>query len=426
MNFLKLLEKPPLYLLFLFAGPSVILIVLSLLLNIDVVTVPEGHQFEGKQTGYIQSINWSFTFTVLFPALVAGCAIVCQRTSYIIRRLPKNGMLWMNSQKIDSDELEAAWRSRRDQIMPTIIWLIFALAAVVCAQEWFNESFSPLITQASSRQFEPDWAAAAALGHSVNGGPYANVIFSFIAFSLQFLLLVFGLIGCAIIGVFSQFLYDASTDGVDGLLVLPDYKDDDRRKGFQLHTEFCQYAIGFFVVIFLIIYVSQLHNNFLRDPTHLTIFSYLADRFSVGLVGPENFDWATLLSMNASQNYSNIATAIAAALVILLGGMIVGYVLRAAAKNARDNAIDIFRSAAENQEGPSASEYAEAVASLKNMVVWPFGGKTTNILVFLVFFPILALLFDTVVVALVAALAVALVTRAFKSVSVLGVDPDQG
>jgi len=118
--------------------------------------------------------------------------------------------------------------------------------------DWITGSLKPLYFGNALLTKEYDWSVASALGIEVWGGWAANAIFSFLAFSLQAVLLFFILTGCLIVGAYAQFLYDASASGIKGMFVLPNLESKDKRCGFELHSRFCTAAILFFCASFFV------------------------------------------------------------------------------------------------------------------------------------------------------------------------------
>jgi hypothetical protein len=255
-----------------------------------------------KEVGYGSAINWSLTIALFLPAAVLYLIKSFRSFSSALRNMSKRKMILKNNFTcvVSEQELLSQWHSSLDRYKQWIVVLV-GIGVFFSLWEWYDYSAKPLFLNNIEFASEWDWSVGALLND--NGLPIKaqwfdrlkNSALSFAAFSCQ------GIIIAVVIALVFQALIAASLfsslsqNDNKGFSLIPDPKSDDRRKGFEVLSEYIEHLLLLVGVLYTIFYMSRLQNIYLRS-TFTNIIEFIQQDLLIGLI-KEPFDIGTSVNV---------------------------------------------------------------------------------------------------------------------------------
>jgi hypothetical protein len=369
----------------------------SRLLGLDDVTAALSHGGT-RQVGFFQAINWSITYTVVFPLTAFFCLRTFQSVPPALSRLQQKGMVWnvVAKQADTSDVLaQSATGLTRSRIL--LVCLGIALAGAASYGEAFWENIVPVLSGKLDPTYPVDWGVIA------HGGPLlwriGNAAFDFCAFSVQAASL-------AVILVFFLYFVDlaSSLEGflkVRGLVLVPDIKESDHRLGFEVFEGPLEELLYASITAFLMCYLSRLVKLYLSTTTYARLWDFVQGDLAKGFTT----NLASAFSVNALDY--GAPTGLFGLLVVVAGFILVAFVALIIIVVLRRLALDGVRSVVQWIEvdprglwqGLSTKEVQE---KLDAMQIWPLGYPPLNVFLLGIVFAVVALVFYHLVLIVIA------------------------
>ena len=258
-----------------------------------------------KEVGYAMALNWSVSSIVLLPLAGTLILLAMRELTTLPDTLASRHMLVSKdlSPILSGDiRLQKMWRDLRRLavlLLTCFFLLVFAFAIIdffqVVLPAYQNANLAQNLNDVGVTAkipldhyaFERDWSVAAVLNSNSAGAidPYWNFIFALavyvlyagigigLMFSFFFVVLVFGVF--LMPGVVSQY----------GLVLIPDLKSNDERRGFEIFGPFFGYAVSVSALCFCMCYLMTLQNIYLRTPDR-TLLEFIFTPLMTGLQLP--------------------------------------------------------------------------------------------------------------------------------------------
>lgn len=337
---------------------------LTLLLLSAVVGV-FSYQYAGKEVGYALTLNWSIGFTIMAPFFYFSLLLAYREVGDLASRLDAAGMLRRIPSEVQSNGASvfaARWtKIRRDY---AVWWLAGSLLGFAESMwEWWVYSGSPLLTDATPRENEIDWSV-----RFINDGwnAYANAGFSLLVFFQQVLLISMVTFLLYLAVSFVKLIRESRKQTVSArLFPSVTYEPDDRRRGFQVFSNFLSYFLLAGVFLYAHFLLSRLWNVYLRLPPAeaQSIWVFLRDTILDGIrvagdLGGMRQGITELIRDLGALDFSGLFVALGAILVFLICLALLVVVLRQAAKSGRRELL-------------GSGVRGQAEVRLRNMVFWP-------------------------------------------------------
>ena len=336
-------------------------------------------EFE-KDVGYLHAPNWGINYLLILPLLAYYVGLTFASASELRRRFRAKGMLIepKTSEPVGDSTFRAVTRKWLLTRRASARW--FVLVAILLLFPNYGEfaeySLSPLLRGAAIP--EVDWSVAA-LDRPDIIGRGANVAFSFLVFTLQYVssVLVVWFLGHVVaVSRFVRSLARERDAQKRAFLLVPDGQSSDRRKGFEVLSDFALNALLVLLLCFCALVLSRLWNVYLRSdsPTFLA-FAQRDLMFDLGVwrsFGDDREAWGRIIDPEAARkyldlDYSKVVVSLAGIVVVAAVVFVALFNLRFAAVRAREN----------------GKRWAASSAGLEAMRVWPLEWPSANLLILL-------------------------------------------
>lgn len=215
-----------------------------------------------KEVGYVSAPNWVWNSILVLPCLAFFLTAARQSIPSTLQALGSKGMLVDSSGAPVSAQVAIEdWQRFLKRSAP-----IFALLIVVAIAEplveWAATSAWPLLSGQLklTAENEFDWSVAALLRQQGFFSKISNVAFSLFVFGIQSLMITAYALLIFLSFGFSYFFQQRRASWQ----IVPDPKDSDPRKGFQVFEEPISHLFVCAILALCMLYLSILQNNYLR------------------------------------------------------------------------------------------------------------------------------------------------------------------
>lgn len=368
-----------------------------------------------KEVGYGSAINWSLGITLFLPAAILYLLKTFRSFNAALRNMTKKKMVLKNefSTIVSEQEILNLWFASLDRYRRWLVILV-TLGLFFSLWEWYVYSAKPLFYNNIEHASEWDWSVGALL--TENGTPdqatqldrLKNSVLSFAAFCGQATI-----IAVAILLVFHSliaaiFFSNLTQNNSKGLYLIPDPKSEDKRKGFEILSEYIEHMLLLVSILYAIFYMSRLQNIYLRSSS-TSIIEFIKEDLLTGLI--ENpFDIGVSVNVlkvalegsSTEMDYSSIMVSLAAFSIMMVAAYVVGTTVREAAKQSKQNLESL------NNDNPKRSErifdlpLEKICTSIKEMVFWPVDYIKAGQFFALIFLGVFCILFYRIGVVLIA------------------------
>jgi hypothetical protein len=377
----------PFYVLLAGLVPGFALIFGSIILHLDTLKASAPHfAATTREVGYLSALNWSISYALLLPALLYLMTNTITNLAKAMNRLHACNMVRTpNLEPAPTASLTEDWfvgtRTRK--------WLMIVLAVIVPAvfglSEWFLNNFLRLIQKPTNLAFSDyDWGLAGIMQPNGQAWPIghrlANALFDLAAFSAEILLL------CSLlaffIGVLDLGRVVPSGQFNERFVLLPDFKSNDPRLGFEVFEYPLENLLGAALVAYLICYLVRLQGAYMANVTASSLADFVNTDIVQGITQAGN-DHASrsvlasvfinLFNLGDQQVRGMLAWLMSVFLAIFSMAAVV-MTVRAAAQSAKLNAAEALGNNALTLS-PDTRKRLDA------MVVWPLGYLKLDFLV---------------------------------------------
>ncbi len=330
-----------------------------------------------KEVGYMPAVNWTISFIIVFPIVMCGILVILKAIDSMIVELQKTHMLFRRGAFVKRPhEVKASWESCLGGAL--VIWFLFALGGYLLSiYEWYTNSARPLCMyqnlaaledankQQGAETVEIDWA----VGHLLNPGveKYTNLVFSFLAFSMQGVAVAIFFLFLAVCAAFIFFTMKHTW--WSEVQFVPDLSDPDRRRGFERFE-----PVGIFMLIdaigfYLVFYLSTLQNMYLASADQNILQMVLQP---VGLAAQKQI--AQVLVPDIIINYSIGWVLLGAVFIIVVVGLILPCVVLSGAARRANSYMEAICQQMSSDEFQATFKLNPDAAQqiLKDMDFWPF------------------------------------------------------
>jgi hypothetical protein len=396
------------------------LIVLLSAAGLDVLTflaTPPYVVGVAREVGYLAAVNWSVTYTLLFPVAAYLMVDTLRTVPSVVRRLHDHRMVRNRDLEVIA---ESSLIPRWYRGTPVRKWFLVVTAVVVplgySLVEWFRNNLLRLLKHgppASAPDY--DWGLAGLMRDWPDWRLLLNALLDLLAFLSQAMLI-------AALVTFFLYLLDFATllpkrAGEGPLTLLPDLASTDQRRGFEEFSPLLQRVLLVALVSYLMCYLVRLQGLYMVDTTTASLVEFIHDDIIMGVTAGSNFaeKLGALFATHAAGRQAWLAW-LAAVLVLFftLGVMIA--TVRTSADLARSNARLHYAQSPERSlcGGDPAFERDQ----LASMVLWPLGYLRLQLLLILVGLALLSLYYYRIglyVFGLIAATLVGKVVKGIRS-----------
>ena len=363
---------------------------------------------EKKQVGYLWAPNWALASVILLPLALRNLLLARQAIEPLIETLvTRNMLISTTGAPVDKDKLKLIWKktSRKWSLVSVLLFFFAAMFTIfgdfyVVVWQWiFNpeamlDEFGPdNPLMLSHPTFEFDWSVAAAFTDAPVS-PWANALFALTAYLLVpvigagFLLSGFVWMIC-----FCMFFSRPQLRKHE-LILVPDTESTDSRLGFERFEEMFDHLVQAALFTSLLALVMHLQNVFLRSPTHENIVQMVFGKATETVVEASNNGWALGLIWNflttveevlgVQIDGANFNIFISALAMILIAVIVVGFVWTCLRRAAIDGSHFLL-------EDPDLPD--EKADLINEMVIWPVGWISLNLLGIIVFVVFMSMYF---------------------------------
>ena len=355
---------------------------------------------KSREVGYLAALNWSFTFTFLFPALLYTMTRTIRGLASALDRIHERGMV----RKVDMEP-------ERDRVL-TSFWVtgsrtrafFLTVGAIVIPAgyglgEWFLNNFlrlvhlGPVPGYSDPGYTDYDWGLAGLMAEPEWPPVYrvVNASFDLLAFTCE----------TALIGSLAAFfivVLDLSqvipSDRSGELLLVPDLRPssedvpdflpglEDERFGFEEFAYPLEQLLVASLLAYLICYLVRLEGAYMASTQYSSLAEFVQEDIFLGVRYLANGDIAEVIHHLFDLKVQQVRAVLASLLSLLISMASIATVLMTisgAARAARDNAQNALRDG--SLKGVKGGKKA-ALERLKAMKVWPLGYITINMLIF--------------------------------------------
>ncbi len=361
-----------------------------------------------KQVGYLAAWNWSFTLTAGFPAFIYIAFSSLRRYRLILSEMTHRQMVASETWGPAHEEFRSVASNKTYGLALLIGIPLIAVGFFVPAWDWYTVVFAQYAGTTETLDlndpiYEIDWSVAAL--HTGNSSPMVNLAFTIFAYTVLAVNLAFVFAYYAVLIAIAKTMGDISENKF-GFRLIPQVKDDDERKGFQLFIPLVISAFTATLVAYTFAYLTRLQNLFLRQDEVATIDTLLVGEIaehvsnmldfdvdtanlSFANVGMEVFEklvvFVTALAREVAEfgEFSDVQSVLISMVIFIVFAVVFVFVLqsiRGAAEHARVNLLDALSD--QNQKSgvlgftSTTEEFAREAVEPANMDVWPLRNAT--------------------------------------------------
>ncbi|MEQ9314645.1 MAG: toll/interleukin-1 receptor domain-containing protein [Henriciella sp.] len=283
-------------------GVGFVSIIVAGLINVNFVSWTPSQGAEGlaegvKQVGYMWSLNWSLTATVLMPLAWTFVFLALANVDRIIAEMTRRNMILTADLRPITPTHPHLVRMRHDitkfvvlmAIAVTGLAIVYALVdyyqviGAIAADPSQQKAMDAIPAESNSFGFdldhstvERDWSVATYLsrGDGVSTGENANIMFDLAVYVIYAGFGVGSLFSFmfVIIGIGVAFLPGVAQ--TYQLCIVPDLNSKDPRGGFEVFQTFTAYALVVIFMVLVFCYLMSTQNIYLRT-TDATFFDFL-------------------------------------------------------------------------------------------------------------------------------------------------------
>lgn len=335
---------------------------------------------EGRQVGYVVTLNWSIGFTLVAPFFYYFLLLAYQEAAALPEKLSVAQMLRRSPSEVHptgAAVVAGKWTSIRRKAAAWWLGISF-LGLVESLWEWWVYSGRPLLKGGLPREQEIDWSVKFLDGEALDS--QFNSAFSLLVFFQQALLIsMIGLLLCMVLA-FTLLVRDLRRSGrAVRLFPSVSFETEDNRRGFQVFSRFFQLFLTAGVCLYAHFLLSRLWNVYLRSPESkgMSLWKFIRGLFLEGMERATTWKKepsqlservVELLKDLGALDFSGLFVSLGAVLLFLISLVLLLVVLRGAAEGGRDELLN-------------AGARGAAKERLRGMTLWPMNYPSLNTLV---------------------------------------------
>ena len=344
-----------------------------------------------KMVGFFWAVNWSVSLTVVFPFAAFFVLLTLQAAPRVFGELAARRMLVSVelrpvAEAVAVEAWNRAFRSRMRGVA-----LVAAVGLIASLGEWWVQSAQPLFqndpasTASAIRRevVEPDWTIDAlfdsrgALQQGTDTARVATSILTLAAFVNQALWIAFFVVLLYTMWAVGR-TTQALSDDTGQFRLVPDVHSDDRRRGFEVFEPFIDLALWAVAGFYTMFYLSRVWNAYLRSPSP-TLSEFVLQ----------------IRVLSITDDWSTISLIFAAMLAFMASVVLVAWILRDAARQARDYFEKRLKETPEQVAVFTGMTTTATADRLQRMKFWPTNNLRPNILLILVVLGVFAIVTGT-------------------------------
>lgn len=335
----------------------------------------------GKEVGFLLSLNWSLNYLIVLPLLLLAFPILVQLSVKALGRMLENRMLVTVHQGtgvVFSDRAVLLALYSKFVGFAVLIALTMSLIGTIYSiHEWLYASAIPLFKceavaacpELKIGESEADWSVGTLIDPSVDR--YGNAAFSFLVFLLgQSVIVAVGLFFVCYTTCFAIFLLHIGITGAVAAgqpQLIPSVLSEDPRRGFEHLEGFGLTAMLMGTLFYVAVYLSATQNIYLRvDAGATSIFGFL-----FGILDSRMFEHLIPIGR------STVGPLVLPLVVLVCSGVIPLLLLQLTAISARERARD-YRATLVGWMGLTVNELDALAQKVEGMKVWPYSWLTLN------------------------------------------------
>lgn len=330
-----------------------------------------------REVGYAAAVNWSLTYTILFPVTAYLMIQVLKNVPGIFRILAEQGMVRSSDtlEKTSGEWFVQAWETGTTGRKRLVIGLAIGLPTLLSLGEWFRNNLLRLLYSGPPAQApDYDWGLAGLMEHWSLSGRLANAFLDLTAFAYEGIMLGSFL-------AFFLYLMDLSRvlpQTIDDrpLTLIPDLRSEDTRRGFEVFQDLLNDMLVIVFLAYIMSYLVRIEGVYLAGNQAPSLGSFIQSDILKGagdfFSGKETLGKsATGLFATGGASIQAVLAGFASLVVLCFALIITIRTLRSAAEVARTRARIHY-------EGPRKRSLCglpveEEQERLRTMTVWPLG-----------------------------------------------------
>lgn len=392
-------EPQYVFIVVLFAGFSVVL--LSCAVGVFTFTAPSqfvNQPITSREVGYAAAVNWSVTYTILFPIMAYLMIGILRKVPAALHALANQGMIRDSKtlQKEPAESLVQAWiigtRFRR------ILVVVLATVLPICLSlgEWFRNNLLRLLNVGpAAKPSDYDWGLAALMvSHSTLFYRLSNAFLDLAAFCCE---------GVLFASVLAFFLYLVDLGRIlpqtidDGSFTLvPDLASTDRRRGFEVFESLLVDMLAVVFIAYIMSYFVRIEGLYLASNNAESLGGFIQNDILTGasdfFKGKEAFgDSLKNLFTTGGASPQAVLAGFASIVLLCFSLIITVRTVCSAADVARSRAKSHLRNG--HARSLCGLPIEEEKKRLDQMVIWPLGYLRLDLLIIGVVFALATLIF---------------------------------